>query len=87
MFDYVIIDAPPLGIFTDATVLINHADGALLVIRANRTKYSVLDRVLEPLPKERMLGVVLNQSDDVMDESHYTYGYYNYRRLNENVVG
>ena len=87
MFDYVIIDAPPLGIFTDATVLINHADGALLVIRANRTKYSFLDRVLEPLPKERMLGVVLNQSDDVMDESHYTYGYYNYRRLNENVVG
>ena len=39
MFDYVIIDAPPLGIFTDATVLINHADGALLVIRAGKTRY------------------------------------------------
>lgn len=85
MFDYVIIDAPPLGIFTDATVLINHADGALLVVRANRTKYGVLDRILEPLPKDRMLGVVLNQSEDVMEESHYNYGYYNYRRLNENV--
>ena len=85
MFDYVIIDAPPLGIFTDATVLINHADGALLVVRANRTKYGVLDRILEPLPKDRMLGVVLNQSEDVMDESHYNYGYYNYRRLNENA--
>ena len=85
MFDYVIIDAPPLGIFTDATVLINHADGALLVVRANRTKYGVLDRILEPLPKDRMLGVVLNQSEEVMEESHYNYGYYNYRRLNENV--
>ena len=30
MFDYIIIDAPPLGIFTDAAVLINLADGALL---------------------------------------------------------
>ena len=42
MFDYVIIDAPPLGIFTDATVLINQADGALLVVRANRTRYRTL---------------------------------------------
>lgn len=81
LFDYIIIDAPPLGIFTDATVLINHADGALLVVRANRTRYSTLDRILEPLPKERMLGVVLNQSEDVLDESHYNYGYYNYKHL------
>ena len=76
MFDYVIIDAPPLGIFTDANVLINHADGAMLVIRAGRTRYSAVDRVLESLPRDRMLGVVLNQSEDVMDESHYNYGYY-----------
>lgn len=76
MFDFVIIDAPPLGIFTDANVLINHADGAMLVLRANKTRYSALDRVLETLPRERMLGVVLNQSEDVLDESHYNYGYY-----------
>jgi capsular exopolysaccharide synthesis family protein len=81
LFDYVIIDAPPLGIFTDATVLINHADGAMLVIRTNRTKYSELDRVLEVLPRERMLGVVLNQSEDVLKESHYNYGYYNNKKL------
>jgi capsular exopolysaccharide synthesis family protein len=86
MFDYIIIDAPPLGIFTDATVLINHADGAMLVVRANRTRYSTLDRILEPLPKDRMLGVVLNQSEDVMDESQYNYGYYNYKRLGETGV-
>ncbi len=76
IFDYIIIDAPPLGIFTDATVLINQADGAMLVVRAGRTRYSQLDRVLENLPRERMLGVVLNESEDVMDESHYNYGYY-----------
>ncbi len=80
MFDYVIIDAPPLGIFTDAAVLINHADGAILVVRAGKTRYSVLDRILETLPKDRMLGVVLNQSEDVLDESNYNYGYYNASR-------
>lgn len=79
MFDYVIIDAPPLGIFTDATVLINQSDGALLVLRANRTRYSNVERVLEGLPRERMMGVILNQSEDVMDETHYNYGYYKKR--------
>jgi capsular exopolysaccharide synthesis family protein len=81
MFDYVIIDAPPLGIFTDATVLINHADGALMVVRANRTKYSAVDRILDALPRDRMLGVVLNESEDVLDESHYNYGYYKNNKL------
>jgi capsular exopolysaccharide synthesis family protein len=76
MFDFVIIDAPPLGIFTDAAVLINHADGAMIVVRAGKTRYSVLDRTLETLPKDRLLGVVLNQSEDVLDESNYDYGYY-----------
>jgi capsular exopolysaccharide synthesis family protein len=80
IFDYVIVDAPPLGIFTDANVLINHADGAMLVIRAGRTRYSEVDRILETLPRGRMLGVVLNQSEDVLDESHYNYGYYNKNR-------
>lgn len=81
LFDYVIIDAPPLGIFTDANVLINHADGAMLVVRAGRTRYSEVDRVLESLPRNRMLGVVLNQSEDVLDESHYNYGYYQRREV------
>jgi len=80
MFDFVIIDAPPLGIFTDASVLINHADGAMLVVRAGRTRYSAIDRILENLPRDRMLGVVLNQSEDVLDETHYNYGYYNNAR-------
>ncbi|MBS1797107.1 MAG: CpsD/CapB family tyrosine-protein kinase [Acidobacteria bacterium] len=76
LFDYVIIDAPPLGIFTDANILINHADGAMLVVRAGRTKYAAIDRVLESLPRDRMMGVVLNQSEDVLNETHYNYGYY-----------
>lgn len=76
-FDFIIIDAPPLGIFTDASLLINLADGAMLVIRANQTKYKDVDRVLDSLPRERMLGTILNQSEvPLMDESYYKYGFY-----------
>src|SRR5215207_4651085 len=73
MFDYVIIDAPPLGIFTDATVLINRADAALVVARAGKTRYAALERLLEPLPRERLLGVILNGSDEQLNEQNYYY--------------
>jgi len=86
MFDYIIIDAPPLGVFTDATVLINQADGAILVVRSGRTKYAAVDRALESLPKDRMLGVILNQSEEVLNESTYGYGYYGKRNRHEENV-
>ena len=76
MFNYIIIDAPPLGIFTDASVLINRADAALIVARAGKTRYAALERLLEPLPRERLLGVILNGSDEQLNEQNYYY----YRR-------
>lgn len=85
MFDYIIIDAPPLGIFTDANVLMSRADGGLLVVRAGKTRYSAVDRLLDHLPKERLLGVVLNRTEDQPDSNSYYYQhrYYNRERRNE----
>ncbi len=73
MFDFIIIDAPPLGIFTDANVLINRADAALMVVRAGKTRYAMVDKLLETLPRERMLGVVLNRADEELESSAYYY--------------
>ncbi|HVG31317.1 MAG TPA: CpsD/CapB family tyrosine-protein kinase [Pyrinomonadaceae bacterium] len=86
-FDYVIIDAPPLGIFTDATVLINRADSALVVVRSGKTRFATLDRVLEPLPRERILGVVLNGSDETPGESNYYYQRRYYRNRDAETKG
>jgi capsular exopolysaccharide synthesis family protein len=85
MFDYIIIDAPPLGIFTDASVLINRADSALIVARANKTRYAALEKLLEPLPRERLLGVILNGSDEQLNEQNYYYRRYSSRNRAEEV--
>jgi capsular exopolysaccharide synthesis family protein len=73
MFDYIIIDAPPMGIFTDASVLISRADGAILVVRSGKTRYALVDKLLDQLPRERILGVVLNRADEKIDSTAYYY--------------
>jgi protein-tyrosine kinase len=75
MFDYIIIDAPPLGIFTDANVLMSRADGALLVVRSGKTRYAVIDKLLEQIPREKVLGVVLNRADEQPESNSYYYQY------------
>lgn len=75
MFDYIIIDAPPLGIFTDANVLMSRADGALLVVRSGKTRYSEVDKLLEQIPREKMLGVVLNRANEQPEATSYYYQY------------
>ena len=80
LFDYVIIDAPPLGIFTDANVLIDKADGALLVVRSGKTRYAIVDRLLDQLPRERIIGVVLNRADAHLDSNAYYYQHRYYDR-------
>ena len=80
MFDYIIIDAPPLGIFTDANVLISKADGAMLVVRSGKTRFSIIDKLLEQIPRERLLGVVLNRVDEQLDSNAYYYQHRYYNR-------
>jgi len=75
MFDYIIIDAPPLGIFTDANVLMSRADGAMLVVRAGKTRYSHVDKLLDQIPREKVLGVVLNRAEEQPDSTNYYYQY------------
>src|SRR5436309_5720975 len=85
-FDYIIIDAPPLGVFTDANLLINRADAALLVVRASKTRYSVVERLLEQLPRERMLGVVLNRAATRTDTAAYYHQPRRQRLVDERVA-
>jgi capsular exopolysaccharide synthesis family protein len=80
MFDYIIIDAPPLGIFTDANVLMSRADGGLLVVRAGKTRYATVDKLLDQMPRERLLGVVLNRTEEQPDAASYYYQHRYYNR-------
>lgn len=75
IFDYVIIDTPPLGSVIDAAVAAKNCDGVVLVIENNAISYKFAQRVKDQLDKaeSRILGVVLNKVD--MTGKGY-YGHY-----------
>ncbi len=72
-FDWVIVDTPPVGLLPDANLLASMADGAVLVVRAESTHYHLVQRAIEALGRDRILGVVLNRATEA-GEGYYAYG-------------
>jgi capsular exopolysaccharide synthesis family protein len=80
--DWVIIDTPPVGLFSDARLLATHADAALLVVNAGRTPLDLLERTVDAIGRDRILGVVLNRAEPraiVGGSYHYNRYYGGYR--------
>jgi protein-tyrosine kinase len=73
-FDWVIIDAPPVGPVADANLLAEMTDGALFVVRAGGTRSAMVEKAVETLGRSRILGVVLNGVDRL--PTHAYDGYY-----------
>jgi Mrp family chromosome partitioning ATPase len=58
----------------------SRADGGLLVVRAGKTRYSTVDKLLDQMPKERLLGIVLNRTEEQPDSTSYYYQHRYYNR-------
>lgn len=69
LYDYILIDTPPVGVVSDATVLSRYVDGALFVVRHNSTNKEVARDALKRLKasKVNVLGVVVNDYDSSKD--------------------
>jgi protein-tyrosine kinase len=72
---YVLFDAPPVLAGADALALIPLVDHVLLVVEADKTPAEDIVKAVELIPKEKMLGVVLNKLKDRVD-THYGYALY-----------
>ncbi|MEE0957565.1 MAG: CpsD/CapB family tyrosine-protein kinase [Ruminococcus sp.] len=80
-YDYVIFDAPPVGVVIDAVPIIKQSDGVVLVIRNNSTTYPQLNKTIDTINRSggKTLGVIVNRvkSEDTRS-GKYSYNY-NYR--------
>jgi len=71
MFDWVIVDSPPLLPLADTTVWARMTDGILLVTRQGVTQKRMLERGLETIKKSEILGVVMNGCADSNVSNYY----------------
>ena len=65
-YRYVFVDAPPLGLVSDAEKIGSMCDGAILVIRSGETSKSEVKSSIKQLERSgcKILGVVLNRATD-----------------------
>jgi capsular exopolysaccharide synthesis family protein len=71
LFDWIIVDSPPLLPLADTTVWQRFTDGTLLVVREGTTEKHALERGLEVVKKTDLLGVVLNSSCNGNHQNYY----------------
>lgn len=77
VFDFVVIDAPPLLPVTDAAVLAQHVGGVVVIVGTQKLKHQDLQKSLGALAMvgANILGVVLNRLPTRGPDA-YSYSYY-----------
>ncbi|WP_366937085.1 CpsD/CapB family tyrosine-protein kinase [uncultured Clostridium sp.] len=75
-YDYILMDTPPLNAVTDAQILATKVDGALIVIRSNKTKKDSILTAKNLLQKvnANILGIVFNDVANLANKYYYYYG-------------
>jgi capsular exopolysaccharide synthesis family protein len=78
IFDWVILDSPPLLPVADASLLADHVDGVILVVRAASTPTQAAERACQELQGRNVIGVVLNAVEQSQTYGSYYYAGYGY---------
>ncbi len=77
-FDFVVIDAPPVGMVIDAAEIAKSCDGSVLVLEYNKTHRRALQDAKEQMERTGIpiLGCVLNKvsMDRLSTKKYYSYG-------------
>ena len=76
LYDYILIDIPPVTSVADASIISRYADGFLMAVRHQVTEMPALEDALAQLhlAEAKILGFVYN--DVTSEGGHYYKGYY-----------
>lgn len=84
MVDYVIVDAPPVGVVIDAAEIAKVCDGTIIAVHYNDVRRQELLDVKQQIEQSGcpILGTVLNQVDydNYLGRKYYYKSYYKYSR-------
>lgn len=76
LFDWTILDAPPVLPVSDASVLAGLCDGVLFVVRAGETAFDQVQMACQEFRRKNLVGVVLNHVEESVAAACGVYSYY-----------
>jgi len=76
IFDWIILDSPPMSPVSDASLLADMCDGALLVVKSGATPFDLAQKACAEFKSAPLIGVVLNGIDRSSAYGSYYYSYY-----------
>ena len=76
---YMIIDSPPVFSTTEPVLLSKMVDGVIFVVMAGRAPKEAISRATKSLDREKIIGIVFNQTE-LKPSSYYSNYYYRYYR-------
>lgn len=76
---FIIIDTPPVQATVDPKIIAEHVEGIIFVARYRYTRVNEFKMSLAMLPREKILGIVLN-AVDIMPAQKFKYRKYNYQK-------
>jgi polysaccharide chain length determinant protein (PEP-CTERM system associated) len=75
LFDWVIVDSPPILAVADANRMFPYCDGMLLVVHSGKTPMKLIRESIQRVGANRICGVLMNRVKTVQS-SYYYGGYY-----------
>jgi protein-tyrosine kinase len=75
VFDWILIDTPPVVPVADPTMIASLCDGVLVVVKANATDFQLAQKACQEFQERNLIGVVLNRVEDIPGYGNYPYAY------------
>ncbi len=75
VYDIILIDSPPLGMVSDAFLLLKYAGVRIMVLRHNFTPRNLFANLLEDLASRKIENISLIINDIKININGYSYGY------------
>jgi len=69
---FIIIDSPPSSVTAESKFLAQHVDGIIYVVMANKTPRKDIEKAIDNIGSEKILGIVFNGCEQVR-KSYYRY--------------
>lgn len=76
IFDWVIVDSPPVMAVADANLMLPLCDAMLMVVHSGKTPVKLVKDSIQRVGRDRIYGILLNRTKVIQSSYYYGYGGY-----------